>query len=115
MNSTVAFHRLGQRAADGRVFGQGAVFRVARDPRQALVDNAARSKVHVAHLGIAHLTFRQAHGQAGGVEQGARVLRPEPVPDRGVGVGDGVVVGRFPIAPAIHDNQGCGLAFITHA
>jgi len=28
MNSTVAFHRLGQRAADGRVFGQGAVFRV---------------------------------------------------------------------------------------
>ena len=75
------------------------------DADQVLRHHAAGPEVEVAHLAVAHLAFGQAHGQAAGVEQGARLVLPEPVPYRGAGQLDRVALAGFAVAPAVQNHE----------
>src|SRR5690606_17886692 len=99
----------------GGVVDEAAVGDVLVDAGKALVNDAARAQVHVADLGVAHLAFRQADLQAGGVDQGVRAGGPETVPDRRVRHRDGVVPGFFTMTPAIQNQQqGGAFGVLSH-
>ncbi len=75
------------------------------DPHEVLRHHPAGAEVEVADLAVPHLPFGQADGQAAGVQQGPRVRRPEPVPDRRRGQLDRVAVVLAPVAPAVQHDQ----------
>ena len=77
---------------EGVVAGKAAVLDGLADAHQLLPDDAPRADREMAHLGISHLPFRQAHRSAAGLDQGVGVGVPEGVHHRGFGGADGVVV-----------------------
>src|SRR5690606_10243232 len=91
-----------------------AVFDRLADARDVLVDDPSRAQVEVAHFAVAHLAAGQADRDARGVHPGARALLPEPVPVRGAGGVDGVVVLGFGVTPAVEDGEDHGARALGH-
>lgn len=52
------------------------------DLDQVLVDDAACAEVHMADLGVAHLSVRKADVLAAGLEMAVRILCPEGLNER---------------------------------
>ncbi len=75
------------------------------DTGEVLVDDAPGAEVHVADLGVTHLTVRQTHVAAIGVDQGVWALLPQAVHVGGVGGGDGVGRCVFVVSIAVEDDQ----------
>ena len=75
------------------------------DPGQILVNDAARTDVHVTDLGIPHLPNRQANAQAVRIDQAVWALGKQAPPVRALGQGNRVVCGFLTISPAIEDQQ----------
>ena len=112
--------RLGE-PVEGRQFGQRAVGDRRVDLRQILLDDPAGADRHVADFGIAHLAVRQPDMMFGSVAERVRAGRRQPVPDRRLRPGDGVVRGFGAMAPAVQDAQdnragriGAGRACVGH-
>ena len=93
--------------AEHGILLQFTVFDGFVDAGKALIHHTAGAEVHVPHFGVAHLAIGQANGFAGGLNQDIGILLQQTVPGRGVGIGNGVVIGFFAIAPAIQNDQ-CG-------
>ena len=110
MNGAVAVHRPVQRPAVGRVAMKTAVADRLVDAGHTLVDHPTRPQAHVPDFGIAHLPGGQTHIKARSGNQRVRTLPPPAVPNRGVGVGNCVSVGRLAVTPSIEDNQKQGAA-----
>ena len=72
---------------------------------EILEEDAARADREVSHLGIAHLTVRQADGLTRGVELGVRVVVPEPVEDRSVRKLDRVARPGWRDSPTVEDDE----------
>lgn len=104
---------VGAHGVDGgvqrRVEVEAAVLERRLDPGQVLPDHAAGPQVHVADLGVAHLSLGQADRAAMGGDQGVRTGRAQAVPVRRVGGGDGVVGRIVAMAEAVEDQQQQGL------
>jgi hypothetical protein len=79
------------------------------DAGEVLVDHAARTDVHVADFGIAHLAVGKADMQAMRVDEVVRAGRQQAAPVRAVRERDRVVLGFDAMAPAIEDQQQYGL------
>ena len=75
------------------------------DAGEVLVDDAARTDVHVADFGIAHLPVRQTDELPVRLHQRVRIFAQHAPPVRQVGPGDRVVRGVVAMAPAIEDEQ----------
>ena len=103
--------RLRRRAGreQGFVARKAAIGNRRIDAGEILVDDAARTDVHVADFGIAHLPVRQSDMQAMGVDQGVRTVAQQGVPVRQPRLRKRVVRGLFAMAPAIEDQQQDGL------
>jgi hypothetical protein len=95
-------------AGQRRVAGQRAVLHRTVDARQVLHHHAAGAQVHVADLGIAHLSLGQADVAAAGLDQGVRVVAQKAVPGGRVRLRDGIVGGLLAVAPAVQDAQNDG-------
>src|ERR1051325_7167226 len=52
-----------------------------RDAHDVLRDHAAGAEVQVTHLAVADLSVGKSHGESGRVEERARRLGPEAMPD----------------------------------
>ena len=94
-----------QQPIEHRVGGKGAVLQGHVDTRHVLVDHAPGPDVQVAHLGIAHVAFRQAHGPARG-----RQLRMRATSVEVVQIGSGREIRRIAgsgrgQAPAVKNQQ----------
>jgi hypothetical protein len=83
------------------------------DTRQVLHDHAAGADIHVADLGVAHLTGGQPDMQFRSIDQRMRAVAHETVPGRRVRQPDRVVIvaGAFP--PAVEDAQHDGTGPIS--
>src|SRR5690606_27350744 len=79
------------------------------DPGQVLIDDAASPQIHVAHLGVAHLPFRQPDGGTGGRDQRVWAIPPQGIPVRRMSSVDGVVLAFVPMTPAIENKQEGGV------
>ena len=79
----------------GGVLEKGAVLNLLRNPGQLLVNDAPGSHVQMAHLGIAHLAFRQPYCHPAGIAPHKRAILHEPVHDRGPGQRHRVAVFSF--------------------
>ena len=66
----------------------------------------------MAHFGITHLSAGEAHVFAGGRDQRVWSIRPQPIPHRSGGLGNGIILCLFAVAPAIQNNQDSG-CFVT--
>ena len=75
------------------------------DADEVLGNHPAGAEVQVADFAVPHLAFGKADGEAAGVQQGARIGLPEPVPDRGGGQLDRVPFAFGPVAPAVQHHQ----------
>src|SRR5690606_9436871 len=69
------------------------------------VDDAPSPQIHVAHLGIAHLSFGQTDSGAGGRDQRVLTVPPQGVPMRCIGSVDGIVLAFVTMTPAIENKQ----------
>jgi hypothetical protein len=105
MHCALGADRVIDRPAQSRIVKKLAIFDGLVDARQRLVNDPPGSQVHVSHLGVTHLTFRQPYGQARGSHQGVLGVGPEPVPDRCVSAVNGVVIGFFAVSPAVQNQQ----------
>ena len=114
MADTLALPELGGEFRKDGIAGQGAVGDRLIDARHDLGDHPAGADIHMADLGIAHLVVGQADIGARGGEQAMGTARHETVPDRGMGLGDGVVLHRLAIAPAVEDAQHDGTRCCCH-
>ena len=76
-----------------------------RDAYQILHHHASGAEIEVADFAVAHLALGKTDAEPRRFEQRARAARPERVPDRGVGEGDGVSFGFRAIAPAIEYDE----------
>ena len=93
---------------DLRVHGDRSVAAGAVDARELLEHHAPRADVEVAHLRVAHLPLRQAHGLAGGRQARGGRLGEQAVEHRRCGQRDGVARARLGQAEAVHDDKACG-------
>ena len=75
------------------------------DPREILVDDAARADIEVADFGIAHLAFGKADAQLGGVDRRMRAGCEQLAPARRIGARDRVVGRVLAAAEAVEDQQ----------
>ncbi len=107
VHSTVAADGFINGGAKYGIFRKTTFFYIFVDACQALINHPASAQVHVPNLGITHLSLGQADKHAGGVDECFRLIFPELIPTRGVGVADGVVFSRVTVAPAIKNDQ-CG-------
>jgi hypothetical protein len=95
----------GNGIAQHRVGGEAAVGDGGVDARQVLHHHAPGAEVHVADLGVAHLSARQPHLVLGGVDQGVRRGGEEAVQVRRRRLADGVVLAGLAMAPAVEDAE----------
>ena len=94
-------------AHERRILRQLARGGVLINAREFLEDDPARPQVHVPHFRIAHLPFREPHGEPRAVDQAVRRFAPEPIPGRGLGQGNSIVRPRRCVAKAVeNDEQG---------
>ena len=91
-----------------RILSQRAVGHRRVDARQILHDDTPGAQVHVPDLGIAHLALGQTHFLGRGIQARARTRGDQTVPGRCLGQGNGVVGGRFAVAPSVQDAQDDG-------
>ena len=86
------------------------VLDVACDARELLIDNATRADIRVPDLGVAHLPVRQSDVLARGKDLIVFVCFLQPVDDRCIRHGDGVVLHiiRVAVAKAVHDDESDG-------
>ena len=75
------------------IFHHLAVLDGLGDERELLVHDAARAHIGMTHFGVAHLTVRQTHGHAGGVDGGHGVIPHEGIQMGGVGGRNGIAEG----------------------
>ena len=101
-------------AAQRRVRLKRAVLDGSPDARELLVDDAPRAKIHVAHLGVAHLALRKPDIEPRARHQGVRGLLPQPVPVGCMSGHDGVVFGGVAVPPAVQHDQHGGTGRDTH-
>lgn len=87
------------------VFGDRAVGDGAVDLDEVLIEDAARADVEVAHFGIAHLAFGQAHVLAVGAKLGVRILRREFAEAPRLDAADHVGLVAAADAPAVENHQ----------
>jgi len=97
--SAIGKEAIGQ-AIQGRIEGQAAVFDRFADPDQFLADDASRADREMADFGIAHLTIRQTHISAAGLDQGMGIGLPERIHHRRFSQGNRIGFGRLPISPS---------------
>jgi len=102
------------RLAQDFVAEKAAIGDVLVDPGQALVNHAAGAKVHVAYFRITHLAIRQADFQAGGVDKRMGAGCQQLVPDRCIGLADGIVCRAVTVTLAIEYQQQGGASGISH-
>ncbi len=96
-----ALQRGDQRLVAGeRAVGDGVV-----DALEVLAHDRSRAEIEVTDLGVAHLPRRQADVLAAGAQLGVRVLGPQPVHDRRVGLRHGVALALGRQAPAVEDDE----------
>jgi hypothetical protein len=88
-----------------RVLREGAGGGVLIDARELLEDDPARAQVHMPDFRIAHLPFREPHGEPRAVDEAVRRLGPEPIPGGGMSQGNGVVGPRLRVTKAIENNE----------
>src|SRR6185312_13367103 len=93
---------------EDRVLGQRAVLDRLVDAGHVGHGNPAGAEIHVADLGIAHLAFGQADEGLRGVDQALRTGRRQLVVVGRPRIEDGVVLGIWPVAPAIEDAEDGG-------
>ena len=92
-------------AGERRTREQLAVADALVDPRQVLVDDAAGAHVHVADLGVAHLSGGQTDRFAGRDQLGMRIPLQQRVVGRLARERDGVVLGLGPEPPAVEHDE----------
>ncbi len=88
-----------------RINEESAVGDRLRDSHQILLHHSAGAEVEVPHLAVADLAARQADGFAGGLEEGARRVRPESVPGRHRRHRDRVPLALGAISPSVEDEE----------
>ena len=94
-------------AHERRILRQLARGGVLINACEFLEDDPARPQVHVPHFRIAHLPFREPHGEPRAVDEAVGRFGPEPIPGRGLGQGNGIVGPRRRVAKAVeNDEQG---------
>src|ERR1051325_5846830 len=76
-----------------------------RDAHDVLRHDAAGAEVEVTHLAVADLPVGKSHGESGRVEECARRLGPEAMPDGRVTELDGVALAAGTKAPAVEHDQ----------
>ena len=113
MKAAVAGFHLFHGIQKHRVPEQAAVRRRPGDPGQILIDNPAGADVHVADLGVSHLSRRKPHRFSGGVNGGHGVLFEYPVQVRGVRLSDGISAYLGIYAESVH-NEYHGRSFSIH-
>ena len=96
----VGVGRLDFGVVEDGIVGAGAV-----DAHEVLVDNASSTDVEVAGLRVAHLSGREAHSLAGGLEDGMGVGSVEVVDVGRGGLGDDVGNALVADAPAVEDDE----------
>jgi len=90
-------HRIDQ----SLVLEKRAGFDGTTDPGVFLVDHTTGTKIEVTHLGIAHLIPGQSHRGPGAINKSMWIFRPDPVPNRLVGMGNGIIWQIFATTPSI--------------
>src|ERR1043166_9602186 len=88
-----------------------------RDAHDVLRHDAAGAEVKVTHLAVADLPVGKSHGESGRVEERARRLGPEAMPDGRVTELDGVAFAAGTKAPAVehdHDDRGARPTRLCH-
>jgi hypothetical protein len=101
----------GGRADQRVVVMEAAVIDGVIDAHQILAHDGAGPQRQVPHLGIPHLTIRQADRAAAGVQRGVGLCGQVRVQARCVGLGVGVVHLARIHADAVHDDQDHGAAW----
>src|SRR5690554_8083901 len=114
MDGLAAGNGLVDGAAQGAVFLKPASFEVVVDTGQALVYNPAGAEIHMADFRVVYLALGQAHEHTRGIDESLRLLLPQFVPEGCSGVGNGVVISRVTVPPAIKNNQCSGFARFGH-
>ena len=99
-----AFHGFEQQRL-AREFAAGDELVNARDVH---VHDASGADIQVADFAIAHLSFGQADGGAGGVDQRVGKFFQQAVVIRLAREGDGVAFGFGAVAPAVEDGEDDG-------
>ena len=98
--------RLAHSSTNGWNLVELAALDALGDADQVLGHHPAGAEVQVAHLAVAHLPFRQADGQAAGLEQGARSTTPRAGARPGVEASSMALPSRsVPVAPAVQHDQ----------
>ena len=85
--------------------GAGAASHI--DTRELLMHHAAGADVEMPHLGVAHLTLRQAHGLSRGFELCVRACFEQLIEHRRGCQRHGIARTRRRQAQAVHDDQAC--------
>jgi hypothetical protein len=99
--------RVREGSLEDGVLRERSVLHGAVDAREVLVDDPPGAQVQVPHLGVPHLSLREADGFAAGGERGAGVFGEEAVHDRGARLAHGIALGPGVQPPAVeHDQSG---------
>ncbi len=90
---------------DGRVGKELAVADRLGHPGEVLIHHAPGAQVHVADLGVAHLSVRQTDIHAAARDQSVRLAGQQAIVDRLAGGVDGVEVRAVAVPEAIENDQ----------
>ncbi len=93
------------RARQRRVAEEGTLFDLYVQTGEILINNAARAQIDVTNFRVTHLAVRQAHFEAGSVNQRVRTFRPQCIHDRRFGIKNSVILLIFAVAVAIQNHQ----------
>jgi hypothetical protein len=98
-----------------RIVKKRAVLDCRIDAREILIDDPPGADIHVSNFGIAHLTVRQTHELALGVDQRMRAIVKQTSPVRQIRLRDRVVglIAAFTMTPAIENQQQHGFGSMT--
>ena len=75
------------------------------DAHEVLRDHATGAQVEVPDFAVAHLSDREPDGEFAGIEEGARVVVPQPVPGGRVRHRDGIALPLGPVSPAVEHHE----------
>ena len=92
----------------------GAVGDGAIDTHDVLIDHAPGPDVEVSDFAVAHLALGKAHPRSRGLDERARITRPQRIHVGRAGQPHRVVLGFLPPAPPVHDEQENLAAFRRH-
>src|SRR4029077_3116596 len=101
MNGAAFLHQLDQNRVASQLVSPDRL----ADAEDVLLDDPSRTDVQVSHLGISHLSGRQADRLASSFERGPGRFAEQRIEPRLLRRGDGVPLALFTATEAVEDDQ----------